>query len=208
MAAGKAESKDTKIDRNKQQKKEALFDSAFELFSSKGIQATTISNIAERARVAKGTFYLYFKDKYDIRDRLIAQKAAQIFAVAHAALRKTALSSFEDKVVFLADNILDQLSANKLLLTLISKNLSWGIFKRELVSSLDKDNIDFPTLFTSAMEESGVRYRDPEIMIYMILELLGSACYSSILHDEPMPIRKLKPYLFDAIRGILRAHEI
>ena len=58
MAAGKAESKETKIDRNKQQKKEALFDSAFELFSSKGIQATTISNIAERARVAKGTFYL------------------------------------------------------------------------------------------------------------------------------------------------------
>ena len=54
-----------KAERNKKQKKDALLNTAFELFTSKGITDTTISNIVDRAGVAKGTFYLYFKDKYD-----------------------------------------------------------------------------------------------------------------------------------------------
>ncbi|MBQ5360717.1 MAG: helix-turn-helix transcriptional regulator, partial [Lachnospiraceae bacterium] len=58
-APGKAEA-------NKKMKKDALLKTAFELFTDQGIHDTTISNIAEKAGVAKGTFYLYFKDKYDI----------------------------------------------------------------------------------------------------------------------------------------------
>lgn len=50
----------------KKQKKESLLNTAFELFLTKGLAKTTISDIVEKAGVAKGTFYLYFKDKYDI----------------------------------------------------------------------------------------------------------------------------------------------
>lgn len=48
----------------KQKKKDALFNTAFELFTTKGTNQTTISDIVNKAGVAKGTFYLYFKDKY------------------------------------------------------------------------------------------------------------------------------------------------
>ena len=47
---------------------------------------TSISDIVNEAGVAKGTFYLYFKDKYDLRDKLIAFKASQLFDDAHKAL--------------------------------------------------------------------------------------------------------------------------
>lgn len=56
-----------KIDENKRKKKEALFNTAYELFTTKGITSTTISDIVEKAEVAKGTFYLYFTNKYDIK---------------------------------------------------------------------------------------------------------------------------------------------
>ena len=58
-----------KVDENKKKKKEALFNTAYELFTTKGINATAISDIVEKAGVAKGTFYLYFKhtrDKYSM----------------------------------------------------------------------------------------------------------------------------------------------
>ena len=55
-----------KSDLNKQKKREALLNTAFELFTTQGITRTTINNIVEAAGVAKGTFYLYFKDKYEI----------------------------------------------------------------------------------------------------------------------------------------------
>ncbi len=49
-----------KIDKNKQQKRTSLLETAFGLFTSRGIHNTSISNIVESAGVAKGTFYLYF----------------------------------------------------------------------------------------------------------------------------------------------------
>ncbi len=68
-----------KVDENKKKKKEALFNTAYELFTTKGINATAISDIVEKAGVAKGTFYLYFKDKYDIKNKLTAFKTHELF---------------------------------------------------------------------------------------------------------------------------------
>ena len=58
-----------RVEENKKKKKEALFRTAYELFTTKGINSTAISDIVEKAGVAKGTFYLYFKDKYDINNK-------------------------------------------------------------------------------------------------------------------------------------------
>ena len=72
----------SKIDNNKQQKRDSLLESAFSLFINNGFNKTSISDIVNQAGVAKGTFYLYFKDKYDIRNHLISHKASQVFQIA------------------------------------------------------------------------------------------------------------------------------
>ena len=60
-------------------KEERLLKTAFELFTEKGLKDTSIQEIVDKAEVAKGTFYLYFKDKYEIRDILIAKKSEKLF---------------------------------------------------------------------------------------------------------------------------------
>ena len=42
----------------------------------------------------------------------------------------------------------------------------------------------------------------------MIVEFVSSTCYSSILYNEPTDIEELKPYIFDAIRQIMKSQEI
>ena len=102
-----------KIDNNKQMKRESLLDSAFSLFINNGFSKTSISDIVNNAGVAKGTFYLYFKDKYDIRNHLIAHKASQVFQAAYSdLLRHPDIHDFEEQVLFITDNILDQFAAN------------------------------------------------------------------------------------------------
>lgn len=49
-----------KIEVNKKQKKESLLNTAFSLFTSKGFQKTSISDIVNSAGVAKGTFIYIF----------------------------------------------------------------------------------------------------------------------------------------------------
>ena len=165
-----------KTERNKQQKRDALLNTAFHLFSTKGMQKTSISDIVEEAGVAKGTFYLYFQDKSDIRNKLISHKASQLFQSAYAAMKATGITSFEEQIIYMVDFILDKLSKDTMLMTFISKHLSWGVFK------------------------------DPEIMIYLIIELVSGASYSSILYNQPAPLEELKPHIFEIVRHIIKEH--
>ena len=98
-----------KLESNKKKKEDALYNTAFELFTTKGTNKTTISDIVEKAGVAKGTFYLYFKDKYDIRNKLASSKTVQ--AKFYANYRgsgfyqsRTHKLSFEDTVEWSSSN--------------------------------------------------------------------------------------------------------
>ena len=42
----------------------------------------------------------------------------------------------------------------------------------------------------------------------MIVELASSTCFSCILEDEPLEFAVYKPYLFDAIRQIIRSQTL
>lgn len=220
-----------KASQNKRQKRESLLNNAFELFTQKGITDTTISDIAEKAGVAKGTFYLYFKDKYDLRDRLVRHQAEQILERAYEAMQKAKedaaagkaeplpLDTLEDQVVFFADNILEQLSGNRILLKFIAKNLSWGLLKHDIGSlntsdfaddsSYDEDdNNNFIAVLDESFRASAVQYKNPEVLLYMIVEFIGSTCYSSILESDPLPIDQLKPYLLEGVRAIMHSQEV
>jgi len=47
-------------------KRESIIQAAIEVFSKKGFQAATVSEIAEMADVADGSIYQYFKNKEDL----------------------------------------------------------------------------------------------------------------------------------------------
>ncbi len=52
--------------REKEQRRNLILDSAERLFFNKGINETTMDEVAETAELSKGTLYLYFKNKDDI----------------------------------------------------------------------------------------------------------------------------------------------
>ena len=94
----------------------------------------------------------------------------------------------------------------KKLLLFISKNLSWGIFKSTLINSSNTENLDFYDIYTQLLNQDQYDFIDPEIMLFMIIELVSSTCYSSILYNDPVKIEDLKPYLYDAVRNIIDRH--
>ena len=198
-----------KVDVNKQQKKSSLLKTAFEFFTTKGFSKTSISDIAGKAGVAKGTFYLYFKDKYDIRNKLVAHKSSQIFLNAMEDIGSDINDiSFEDKLIRIVDNIINQLDENQSLLTFISKNLSWGVFKSALTSPASDNDVDFSQVYDMMLAEAPYKFRDPEIMLFMIIELVSSTCYSAILYKDPCTLAELKPYLYNTVRLIISQHKI
>ncbi|MGN1383617.1 MAG: TetR/AcrR family transcriptional regulator [Eubacterium sp.] len=199
-----AEHELTKNEIKKRKKRNALLDSAYELFTTVGYTKTTVLQIARRAGVGKGTFYLYFNDKTDIRDELIGVKSSQLLTRAVKALQRRAdIGSFADKLVFITDYIITALSKDIALLKFISKSLSWGLFKNsaEFVKK-NEDVIDFQKFILDAIEEEGIHLQEPLLLIYTIIELTNSTCYNIILHGEPVTFSEYKPYLYNCIRLI------
>ena len=196
-----------KVDDNKQQKLESLFKSAYDLFLTQGISKTSIHDIVQKAGVAKGTFYLYFKDKYEIRDRLIAKTAGRLFMSAHDALEKAQIPVFEDKIIFIVDYVLDEMAKNKPVLRFISKTLSWGIFRQAITKNEADADVDVMGFFNKLVQENpDIRLKAPETMLFLIIELASSTSYSTILENDPISYEELKPYLNESIRAIIRNH--
>lgn len=197
----------SKIDANKQKKRDSLLNASFDFFMTKGLEKTSISDIIEKAGVAKGTFYLYFKDKYDIRNKLVIHKSAQLFSSAYEALQKSDIELIQDKIIFVVDHMIEELSGNKALLTFLHKDLTWGIFRRVLdPHSPFVEEIDVAGIYKKLLEQSGVVFVKPDIMLFMIIELAGATSYSAIVDGIPCGIEELKPYLYRSIRDIIDAH--
>ena len=194
-----------KIDENKRKKKEALFNTAYELFTTKGITSTTISDIVEKAEVAKGTFYLYFTNKYDIKNKLVVHKTQELFDAAGAALEKKQIHGLEDQMIFLIDHLINSLKDDKALLNFISKNLVMGALRSALLTGENSDR-EIYNHFLGLVAADDYEYKDVDVMLFTIVELAGSAGYNSMMYEEPIPIDDYKPFLYRTVRLIIRSH--
>ena len=194
-----------KLELNKKRKKSALYNTAFELFTTKGLAKTTISDIVENAGVAKGTFYLYFKDKYDLRDKLIVYKANQLFDDAHRALEKANVSSFEDELLFTTDYIIERFQKNHFFMEFIAKNLSWGIFKSVFTNGDPSFSSQFYDHYMTALKKYNVNCPAPELLLFTMIELLGSTSYNCIHNSQPVSMEEYLPYLHRSLHHILLA---
>jgi AcrR family transcriptional regulator len=55
----------------REERREQVLRSAMEVFAHKGYHATSVGDIIKRARIARGTFYLYFENKRQIFEALL-----------------------------------------------------------------------------------------------------------------------------------------
>ena len=188
----------------KEDKKLRIFKEGFNLFKKKGTENTSIQEIVDKAGVAKGTFYLYFKDKYDLREQLITKKSYEIFNSAIEKLKKTEIKEFDDKIIFVIDYIIDYLKENKTLLKFISKNLAFGLYSERIPEIIKDNNLGMFDLFIKGAEENNIKIDNPEITLYMIIELVGSTCFSTIIKEKPISIDEYKPYLYKTIKKMIK----
>ena len=185
-------------------KKTKLFNEGFKLFKTKGTSNTSISEITQNAGVAKGTFYLYFKDKYDLQEQLIVRKSNELFTKALNKCEKENLDTFSDKLIFIINDIIDALTHNKLLLKFISKNLSFGLYSERIPEIINNKDLSLRDLFIKGLREDSINIKNPDITLFMIIELVSSTCLSTIVNSNPISIEEYKPYLYEIIKKMIK----
>ncbi len=193
-----------KTNLKKEQKKQSLLDAAYRLFLEKGVAKTSVDEIVKGANVAKGTFYLYFHDKEHLLQQLAYQISFRVLSEGDEAVSARYVDDFTENVILLVDYIIEYFRQNKLILRLIQRNFSWPMVKRQM--SLREDPL-WDKLMTSVEKSKVAQGRTEEELfklIFVVLEMIGSTCYSSIILGCPDSIDNMKPVLYDLIRKMLK----
>jgi len=75
---------------------QSIQDAAMRVIARKGMAAATIADIAEEAKIAKGTIYLYFRDRDELVEKTFETAIGQLHARVEQAM--AAGTSFEEKL--------------------------------------------------------------------------------------------------------------
>src|SRR6202011_1679608 len=71
---------------NAPDRREAILAAALDEFSARGFAAARLDDVAVAAGIAKGTIYLYFRDKEALFQELIRSEMSPVFATLETAL--------------------------------------------------------------------------------------------------------------------------
>jgi TetR/AcrR family fatty acid metabolism transcriptional regulator len=92
-------------------KYQRILDAAFSVFAAKGFHAARVSDVADRAEVADGTIYLYFRNKEELLMTAIYTAFDAFMSLARAELES--IPSPADKLRRLARLHLEALGSNR-----------------------------------------------------------------------------------------------
>lgn len=201
-----------KAEENKRAKRNSLLQRSYDLFTTKGISDTSISDIVSSAGVAKGTFYFYFKDKQDIIDHLIARKSETILlnAVNNLEDRKKADPGMStvDMIITIADSIVTDLSKDPKLVKFLNRNLNYGFYHKAVTDDTFITTINVHDEYEKILHADGTRWKDEHLMLYTIIEFISSTAHTIILENKPCDLASYKPYMFESVRKICEVFEL
>lgn len=188
-----------KITKKKNEKYTKILDTALGLFEKNGTHLVSIDEIVKGAGVAKGTFYLYFKDRYDLISTLIIEKASKYMSLLSDKYEPRAFGDVSTSVRHYIEYISDFLQKNKTLCILIEKNLNTCV---NAVAQTKEGPIKelYEKIF-SELINCGVSEAEARAKLYLYIELIVSSCCNAIIRETPYTIEELKPHLCQIIES-------
>lgn len=189
----------------KLEKKMKIIDTAFSLFRDHSVSATAVDDIVKAAGIARGTFYLYFKDKSDLLEQIILYKSTEYMkkvlqdTLNSLMLKKT--DHIESIRIFL-NCFIDFLIENKEMLPIMSKNISSCI--KHLPEFFDKDIADIYRNVIDLMCQYGYTEKTAHMTAFIIIDMTDSVCCDAILHNKPFPIEEIRDTVIESAISIIK----
>ncbi|WP_083635515.1 TetR/AcrR family transcriptional regulator [Peptoniphilus porci] len=185
------------------EKENKIIRAALVSFEEKGIEATSIRDIMSRTDLGLGTFYLYFRDKKDLEEKIVLDIMMEL---TYSVESKCKEKDLKKRLISFFDYIIDHLINNPLELKLISSNLNWALYAKvendnrfkeaetTLHFILNKYSNLFPTI---------VSYEERLFIMSLIIKIVLSTCESALKNDSVLGIDEMKPVLYKVVDRVI-----
>ena len=191
------------LETKKAEKRQKLLDSAYRCFSRKGISATSISDICEGAGVAKGTFYLYFKDREDIAKTLNTRITQPLLQESFQYMLIHPKDTFAERLIVMADYLMDRFEKDHDLILIIRRDFSWPLREEEILDGNARERIPGFEEIEAYAKESGRPLSEVLLVIYCLVAMVISVSYDAIIEKTPAQLSLMRPVIRTMIRSSL-----
>lgn len=192
------------ISSQKREKEERIIEEALLLFEEKGIDKTSIRDIMKKAKYGLGTFYLYFKDKKDLEEKIVTDLMVDLLYDAEKATKgQTPTERYTSFIGY----IMDYLVANPTKLSLVSNNINWALYSKiendhrfkEADTGLKFILSKYRELFTEDHTEE-----EQLFILALTFHTVIFTCKSALMEDNLLSIDQMKAVLFKTVEKIFR----
>lgn len=174
------------------------------LFKEQGVEATSVNDIVKSANVAKGTFYVYYKDKNTL--------VSQILTKQHGSLLNELLNrSYEVsqkqhrcwKLAFL-EELIHHHRQNPLLLKTIQKNMPF-IFDTEAHRNTVFQEVERLPEFLSTWKRVDESDHSVINRFMLVMEIVSVVCFNALTYDHPDILDNILPEVIRAVLAIMES---
>lgn len=163
-------------------RREDILAAARRVFAEQGFRGTTIADIAEAAKIALGTIYLYFASKEDVFAALNQELSALIAAALTDA---GGAQTLDDNVRTRIQNVFRVCGENRDLLTLVVLNTDRGSeVTQRLQQAEAARTAPMARGLERAMKAGLIRSADPAVMTKLINGLVSIAVYQAFVRSD------------------------
>ena len=185
-------------------KKEKIKRTAFLLIAKKGIDNTSMSDIAAACGVTKPVLYYYFKDKEDLIYNLVAEKTFETNSKLRAFLKED--NSFEKFCIFAFKEYLGLSGKNpREVLCFIAHISSYTYSHKDFEKRISPiKNLISDVLFEAVEKEykqGHITAKNKEIAKHLILAVIAHL----VLHNQENGLRFTESYPKDMVKTLLKA---
>ena len=192
------------VEENKLKKRNKILEAAYNLFAKNGINTTPIDEVVKCAGVAKGTFYLYFHDKYVLMDQIILYKSAAIIKSVIEQMKNINTDNkmeAVDQLTFFVDAIIDYMIENKEMLSVISEKSSI-LYSLIIDNGDDNIKLDFDYL-TDIIVKLGNPPENAKKLLLLVSTMIFTTASNAILSRSPFTIEEIRPEILLAVKKML-----
>jgi AcrR family transcriptional regulator len=160
-------------------RREEILDAARRVFAARGFRGTTIADIAEEARIALGTIYLYFPSKEAVFGALNHRLGELI---AEALRSESPAISLEDTTARRVRATFDACASNRDLVRLFVLNTDPGsAVERRIRAQENSRNRPIALEIAQGVEAGTVRRCDPAVAVRLIYGVVRMAVYEAFV---------------------------
>jgi AcrR family transcriptional regulator len=159
-----------------------LCDAAEQLFYKQGYYATSINDITSKAKVAPGTFYIYFSDKINIYKHLLVNYSHDIRKYIAVKIKEANVTNRKDAERIGLRAFLEYIHENKSMYNIIWESLY--IDKRLFIEYYTDFAKNYAFHIEEAIGKGQMKDYDPEVVAYLLMGISNFIGLNWIMFSE------------------------